>query len=363
MKRFVLLLLVLCLVLPACAQKNTEPSETTAETTAPVETTVPETTVPPTTAPAETTVPMIEVSKYQHPLNGAPMDMPYVARPFAIVLNNYIDAMPLCGIDQADVVCEVLAEGGITRCLGVFDSLEGIEHIGAIRSARPYLVDIAQSFGAVFIHHGGSKDGYREIDSLGADDLDPLTNAYSSFYRDEGRLSSGYALEHTSFADGDKLIQEAGEHGYELSYPDGLETGLHFAENVKLKGEKAENLEVIFSGGKTTTLTYDPETKLYDAEQFTNGFVDGNSGRQVGFRNIICISADTYVYTGSRLKIELVGEGEGYYACGGEIVPIKWTRSSQTAPFQFTLADGSPLLLAPGNTYFPIIPFEGELDY
>ena len=362
MKRLVLLLLVLCLALPACAQKGPEPTETTAETTVP-ETTVHETTVPPTTAPAEATVPMIEVSKYQHPLNGAPMDLPYVARPFAVVMNNYVGAMPLCGVDQADVVCEILAEGGITRCLGIFDSLEGIEHIGAIRSARPYLVELAQSFGAVFVHHGGSKDGYREIDNLGADDLDPLTNAYSSFYRDQGRLNSGYDLEHTSFADGDSLVQEAGEHGYNLAYPDGLETGLHFAPNVKLKGEKAENMEVIFSGGKTTRLTYNPGTGLYDADQFTDGFVDGNSGKQVGFRNVICISANTYVYTGSRLKIEMVGSGEGYYACGGQIVPIKWTRDSQTSPFRFTLADGSPLLLAPGNTYFPIIPFEGELDY
>lgn len=367
MKRFVLLVLVLSMLLPACAKKQTEPTETSMETTAPA-TTAPAATVAPTTAPEETTVPMIAVSKYQHPLNGSPMDLPSVARPFAVVLNNYVGAMPLCGIEQADVVCEVLAEGGITRCLGIFDTLDGIEHIGAIRSARPYLVDLANSFGAVFIHHGGSKDGYREIDSLGVDDLDPLSNAYSCFYRDEGRLASGYALEHTSFADGDELIREAGEHGYELSYPDGLETGLHFVPKVDLKGEKAEKMEVTFmSGAKTTELTYDSKTGLYDAEQYTDGFVDGNTGRQVSFRNVLCISAETHGYSDNkgtvRLKIALTGEGEGYYACGGKIVPIKWSRESQSDPFTFTLEDGSPLMLEPGNTYFPIIPLDGSLDY
>jgi hypothetical protein len=199
---------------------------------------------------------------YRNPLNGEPVEKRYTARPYAIVINNIEYAQPMCSIGQADILFEMLAEGGITRCLAVFDDIEGIDHIGAIRSTRPYLVKLAASLDAIFIHHGGSQDGYAEISTLGVDHLDALSGAGGAYYRDQNRLDSGYALEHTSFADGDDLLDVVADYDFETEYEDGVDYGYDFADaGSTVEGESATELKAVFGAwGKTTSFTYDDET-------------------------------------------------------------------------------------------------------
>ena len=74
-----------------------------------------------------------------NPLTGLPMEPEYENdRPVAVMFNNLKAAQPQLGISQADIIYEVSAEGGITRMLGVFQSLEGVGTLGSIRSSRPY---------------------------------------------------------------------------------------------------------------------------------------------------------------------------------------------------------------------------------
>lgn len=59
---------------------------------------------------------------YTAPLTGLPVDKPASARPLAVMINNAPTARPQSGLSQADIVYEVLAEGGITRLIGIFQS-------------------------------------------------------------------------------------------------------------------------------------------------------------------------------------------------------------------------------------------------
>ena len=73
-----------------------------------------------------------------NPLTGLPMEPEQENdRPVAVMFNNLKAAQPQLGISQADIIYEVPAEGGITRMLGVFQSLEGVGTLGSIRSSRP----------------------------------------------------------------------------------------------------------------------------------------------------------------------------------------------------------------------------------
>ena len=45
------------------------------------------------------------------------------------------------------------------------------------------------------------------------------------------------------------------------------------------------------------------------------------------------------------------GTGTFYYAHKGIYVTGTWTKGAVNEPFQFTLADGSPLKIAPGRTF------------
>jgi hypothetical protein len=81
----------------------------------------------------------------------------------AVVVENEVSSRPQQkGLSKAQVVYEMLAEGGITRYLALY-SRELPGQIGPLRSARPYLVELTAQFQAVFLHAGGSDDALKEI--------------------------------------------------------------------------------------------------------------------------------------------------------------------------------------------------------
>ena len=60
-------------------------------------------------------------------------------RPLVVMIENHIDARPQSGLSQADVIYEVVAEGGITRFASVFYCKDA-PLIGPVRSARVYFI-------------------------------------------------------------------------------------------------------------------------------------------------------------------------------------------------------------------------------
>ena len=135
-------LAALLLLLPACGAPEPEPTPTPTPT--PVATPTPEPTPTPYNGPVS-------------PLSGLPMGEEWVnRRPVAVMLNNLKEALPQLGQSSADIIYEVPAEGGITRMLGVYQSLDGVGTIGSIRSARPYYLELALGHDAIFLHAGAA---------------------------------------------------------------------------------------------------------------------------------------------------------------------------------------------------------------
>ena len=89
-------------------------------------------------------------------------------RPVAVMLNNLKKALPQLGVSQADIIYEAPAEGGITRMLAVFQSVEEVGNIGSVRSARDYYVSLAMGHDALYLHAGGSPGAYAAIKNWGA---------------------------------------------------------------------------------------------------------------------------------------------------------------------------------------------------
>ena len=373
MKRVLSIFFVICLLLCACTKAPAEQTTESTQATTTANVTTEQTTEAATSEPTqETTVPEtteattpVELN-FQNPLNGTPLAEQYTARPYAVMINNSEYAQPMCSLNSADIIFEVLAEGGITRCMAVFGDVAGIDHIGAIRSARPYYVRLAYSLDAIFVHHGGSDAGIAEARALGIDRLDFLGNASDVYYRDQNRLNSGYSLEHTSFVDGDDLVDAAADLDFDAVRDDGIDYGFVFGDaGSTAGGESATELKVVFgSWGKTTRLTYDETTGKYAAYQHGDDVIDGNTNELVTFRNVLMLTASTNVLDEEgHLEVQLLGEGDGYFACDGKVVPINWSRSDEGEPFVFTHEDGTPITFGVGNTYIAITPLNGELEY
>src|SRR4051812_35318205 len=73
----------------------------------PIETVVP-------TSSASASGPSRPIANFLAPLTGLPVENEVINRPFAVMINNLAPARPQSGLTQADIVWELLAEGGIT---------------------------------------------------------------------------------------------------------------------------------------------------------------------------------------------------------------------------------------------------------
>jgi hypothetical protein len=361
MKRVISLLIITCLLLCAC---GATPEETVAPTQQPTETTQ-ETTV-------ETTV-VTEppVVTYVHPLTGETLDAPYSGRVTTVVMGNTKTALPQHGISQAEICYEIETEGGITRMLGVFANVENVEKVGPVRSARTFFNNVTMSYDGTIVHCGGSVRGRNAgYDDKGKiSDWNHLDQTYngSYFYRDKARRSSGYATEHTLFAEGEKLVAGIGSKGFRTASESEVTYGLQFDENVVLGGAAAKEVTVKFAGTKTTTMAYDEATGLYSMSQYGKKTVDGNDNKQVTFKNVMVLFTSQWkIHDGEykRSYYDLIGGGDGYLAINGQIVPIKWNREDLEKPFNYTLEDGTPITLGVGNTYIAVSSVKsGDVTY
>ena len=367
MRKIIALLLALCtLMLCACAPtEDNTPSDPTQSTT---EATEKETEAP---TQAETKPTYL----YHNPLTGEGMNEKMTARPFAVMLNNYKSALPIHGNSEADIIYETLTEGGMTRCMGVFSDIASVEALGSIRSARRHFANVALSYDAIYVHYGKSvgKVGAQEfMDSTGMNHMDGTGNGYPYFYESQDRINDGYNRgDECHFLVGQRAVDFAKDNGFVLDRGKELDYGLKFDDEMVIVGEKADTLTVWFNQGgkpgswtKYTKLSYDKQTKQYMSYQFDKDNVDGNTGKTLGFRNVFVLKAPTRKNdTTEHMIIDLEGEGEGYFACNGQLVPIKWTRKDLNDPFSYTLEDGTPLTLGVGKSYVAIVPTNATIEW
>jgi len=362
-----LVVLIALISFVTCVPRAEAPSDPPPETT-PVET-VP-TTEPPTTLPQPTTEPTTEPSTepptepvYEgpfNPLTGQPVEQDISKnRPLAIMINNIRAALPQVGISKADIIYEMLVEGGITRMLAIYQDVNDVGVIGSIRSARPYYVDVAQSFDAIFIFAGASEHAYSVLASRNITRLDGVHGRQTQiFYRDPGRQNM--AFEHRLVSSGSRITEYLPTYNFRLEHEDGYVRALSFSEDgTPAGGEPALDFSIKFSSGKSTSFTYDADEERYYLRQYGNAYRDGNDNSQLSVTNVLVLQTSVSRIPGDRydrLRVTTTGNGGGYFACGGKYIEIDWSRENDSAQFKYTLKDGSELVLGQGKTYICIVP-------
>lgn len=360
MKKLLSLILALVFVLAClggCSGVTNGPDETEPQT----ETKEPETTVPETEPPA----PVVVLPDYINPLTGLAAEEDLgTKRPVAIMINNLRGALPQEGISRCEIMYECLVEGGITRLMVVSSEYEKLGVIGSIRSCRHYYLDLAKNYDAIYVHAGGSNQGYLEIKQRGVNNLDGV-NMYvpNMFYRDKERLKT-MSYEHTLMTTGEKIADGIAYKKYrtELSDEFKYKTAFNFADYGServLEGETATGILLPYSKYQTARFDYDTETNSYYRYQFTDmPHVDGTSGQQISFTNILVLLCPSKVIDSyGRLDITTENEsGEGYYIYGGKCEQISWSKPTQDSPITYYGADGSELVVNRGKTFISIFP-------
>lgn len=365
MKKLIALLLAcaMLLTLGACGK---EPVETEPATTEPVVETTMEPTTEPTTAP--TTEPTTEPAPvYTNPLTGEVVEEPMTTRPFVVTINNLREAMPHYGVVNADIFMEMFVNGSIIRGLAMFSDVSQVESIGSVRSDRMMFNIIAGHYDTVIAHAGGSPEVLSQATSWGRDhfNIDTWDDCLYSF-RDKDRFNSGISWDACLFAKGPGLVEHAKEQGIEVTRDPEKDYRLVFAEDgTPADGEVADTITVTFSYGgsrKDSTMVYDAELGKYVYHQYGKMMVDGKTGEPEAFENVVIMMTNVSK-NGIYHVADFVADGEGYFACGGKLIPMKWYCDSEDTPFYFETVDGEPLPFGVGNTYIAVAPLESPVVY
>lgn len=284
------------------------------------------------------------------PLTGLPVEDVVTTRPVAVMINNFGAARPQSGLPHADMVWEVLAEGGITRLIAVFqsDAFEG--PIGPIRSIRPYLIELADTYGSIIAHAGASNDAYAILQRQGKPYLDEISNAGSYFKRDKSRKAP-----HNLYSDLKSLREGAEKKGYDATTVHG---GFPFMETAvpPIGGTDATNIEIKFMlDNYKVSYAYDAATQLYSRSINDKPHTDLTSGDQLTATNLVVLGTRHKVLDNEgRMEVDLKSGGPAVLYQLGKAVEAEWVRGGDDVIR--IMKDGSELKFAPGKTYYHIVP-------
>jgi hypothetical protein len=274
-----------------------------------------------------------------------------------VMIENSIDARPQSGLGAAGVVFEAVAEGGVTRFLGLFqDSTPN--NVGPIRSARPYYVQWAMGFDAAYAHVGGSPDALADITAWGTKDMNQFSNG-GSYHRITTRDAP-----HNVYTGIDTLNDLEAKKGYTSTY-----TGFTRKKEAPSKAPTASTISMSLSG-----YTYDPSfayiaaTNSYNRSEAGEAQIDANTNTQLSPKVVIAMvtplargaldSSGAYYsdYT-------VTGSGTAYVFQDGVMTPGQWTKASTSGALTFTDSTGAPLALNPGQTWITAITSTAGVTY
>ena len=297
-----------------------------------------------------------------NPLTGETVSNPAVLarRPLAIKVSNAPAIVrPQSGLNSADLVFEHYAEGGLTRFTAVFYSKDA-DPIGSIRSGRLIDLEIPKMYDAAFNYSGAS--GPVRLMFQDSEFFDRIISpdfGHGGFFRVE---DPNKAFEHTLFTSSYNLRAILDQR--DQNKPPQFQNGMVFSQEPLFPGEPARQIELGYDG-TYVTWAYGASNGRYT--RWTDGEIhlDANSGQQLSFKNIIVLAAhhqdtdilEDHVGDGHySIQIQAWGEGPVSIFRDGQRIDGRWHRADPHDMLTFTDLEGNILPLAPGNSFFQIIP-------
>ncbi|KML40126.1 MULTISPECIES: DUF3048 domain-containing protein [Cytobacillus] len=293
---------------------------------------------------------------FQYPLTGSGSETEVNGRAVAVMINNHPKARPQSGLNQADVVYEMLAEGDVTRFLAIFQS-ERPEMIGPVRSSRDYYIELAKGYDSLYIAHGYSPEAKELLDQGYVDNLNGMQYDGTLFKRESFRQAP-----HNSYISFDNVLKGAKEKNYAMEdEPKSLEF-LSKEEVKAIQGEKADSAMISYMDNELFNVIFEYDAGLEKYKRYTNGELtaDYKSGEPVLLDNIFIAEADHQVVdSAGRRDINLTTGGKGYLLQKGKVTELQWENiDGRILP----VLNGQQAGLVPGKTWINIVPSNPGLE-
>lgn len=289
-----------------------------------------------------------EAEPVYNPLTNLQVDGPIEARMLLVSIGNSSDARPQYGFSAADIVYEVPAEGNIPRLLALFYS-EVPDVIGGVRSARPYMIDIAQEWDALFVHCGGSQRALEILASSGSvENLNEIANG-SYFWRDNSRYAP-----HNLMTSKENLYQYLADSG-RAAVQDNVRQLNFLAEGETPAGAEADWINLHYTDANVV-YTYDKTISCYNRVVNDEPFVDAGTGVSVKAANIIVQKINSWLEdSDGHIAMDMCSGGEAYLFTGGTVQKGTWSRANLDSPTIFVDENGQEFKLSSGQTWIQIV--------
>lgn len=286
-------------------------------------------------------------------------------RPIAAMVDNEKKALPHYGLNQADIVYEMMnstLNGRVTRLMAVVKDWGNIEQLGSIRSLRPTNILLAAEWNAVICHDGGPFY------------IDPyLANDYAAHFSGTfSRVNNGKPREFTEYILGGDLEKNFKNSSYSTEY-DEYYPGEHFnfaspSAQVDFSEDETAldaNKVILPFPHNESTLTYNEEDGLYYYSEYGSKHVDaGDGNKQLAFKNVILQNSTFHQYDDNGYLIyNCIDSGRtGYYITNGKAIHISWRKTSDTDITRYFDDEENEITINTGKTYISLIPDDGWQD-
>ena len=277
-------------------------------------------------------------------------------RPSAVIIENHPAARPQSGLEDACIVYEVVAEGGITRFLAIYTHKD-CNNIGPVRSVRDYFAEIAKGYNAILAHCGGSPTGYSTVNSLHVAGLDEFANS-GAYWRVSSRKRP-----HNLYTSTKKIRERAQERKFDsnVNYE-----SFSFKDNAPLEKRPEETYVTIDFSSPKFKVKYEYNRESNSYSRFMGGIPhkDSNSGKQLEAKNILVLMTSIRVVDEiGRVKIGTLGSGPAYGFLDGTITKGKWIREGSSNTVKFYDESGAEIILNRGQTWIEIISPDKKVDF
>lgn len=308
-------------------------------------------------------------------------------RPLAVMIENHAESRPQSGLSFADVVYEAVAEGGITRFMGVFycGVAAGNVNLAPVRSARAHFLPWVLEYDALYNHVGGAgkcnddtvdvrAKALCQIGEYKIKDMDQFGISFPTCYRNYDRLDHPVATEHTMVCLTDKLYKLAADRAWTNVDSNGKSWDAQF-EQWKFKdsgkdssGNVAAISYVAWKGYEAqygVRWEYDKTQNIY--KRFNGGaaHLDLETNEQLTAKNVVILFAKE---TGSvdihaHILYNNIGSGEAIFFMNGQATSGTWKKATKNARTKFYDKAGKEINFVPGVVWVSMLPTGTQVTY
>jgi hypothetical protein len=312
-------------------------------------------------------------------------------RPLGVMIENHLESRPQSGLSKADIVYELVAEGGITRFLAIYYCQAAYEDVllGPVRSARTYFLDLVSEYGdyPLYTHVGGANnfDGSgqthlkaRALEQIGDygwrlyNDLSGMSLSFPTFWRDYERLP-GVATEHTMYSSTDRLWEVAAKRNLTQTNEEGLRWDEDFVSwQFKKEAEEKDQgdvLKIEFNfwdyPDYAVSWEYNQEQKSYLRQNGGQPHKDLNNDQQLKAKTVIVqfMKETGPVDTLKHLLYQTTGVGQALVFQNGEVISANWQKKARSNRTYFKDKQGKEIEFNPGPIWVEILPAGNKVSY